>query len=244
MSRYKDEVIASLDAGVPILTYAMKMDMSVIYGYEAGGDVVLVRDYYAGDKEAKLPLSKINGLLMFLTDRKDPPSREQAIVRGLQQAVRDWHGADVDSVRPAGDGAYHLGDKAYEVWIDDLKNAGGLAPEDRRKMFHPSWWTFSSLADARAAAAKYVRDVAETLPPDARPALLRAADLYDQAAKVAGSIFVTRDAFLGPWSGKTFEQWDDATRQREIDLLTKLRTLDGAAVREIDEALSAVGSRP
>jgi hypothetical protein len=244
LSRYRNDIVASVDAGVPVLTYALKMDMSLIYGYESGGDVVLVRDYYAGEKETKLPLSQVKGLLGFLVDRRDPPSREQSIVRGLQQAVRDWHGADVDAVREAGEGSYHLGEKAYDVWIDDLQNAGKLPPAHRKKMFQPNWWAFSSLADARAAAAKYVRDAAATLPPDARPALLRAADLYDQGAKLAGSIFMTRDAFLGPWSGKSFDQWDDATRQREIEILTKLRELDGAAVREINEALSAVGSRP
>jgi len=111
-------------------------------------------------------------------------------------------------------------------------------------MFHPQWWTFSTLADARAAAAKYVRQSANTLPADARPALLRAADLYEQAAQLAGSIFGTRDAFLGPWSGKSFNDWNDDVRTREIELLTKLRELDGAAVHELDEALGAVGSRP
>jgi hypothetical protein len=237
MSRYKDDVVSSINSGVPVLAYFRNMDMAVIYGYDAGGDVVLFRDYSA---DGKLPLAQNQGLLAFLKHRAEAPPRKESILKGLQQAVDDWYGkTQEDQPRKDGPGTYFVGSKAYDVWMDDLNAVGQLSAEQRKPMFHPNFWTFDILTDARAAAAKYLRESAPFLPADAQPALLRAADDYDRAATLMGQAISEKKLFFGPPSGRSLDQWTDDIRRREHEVLGQLRALDTEAIQEIESVLSS-----
>lgn len=241
MARYRADVVKSIDAGLPVLGYFQNMDMGVIYGYESGGDVVLVRDYSAGDAPLRVPLKANQGLLGFLTDRKDPPPRRDSIIRALQQAVKDGKGWVEDHPRREGPGAYHHGAGAYQVWIDDLRTVGKLPAEQLQQMVHPNYWTFDVLRDARRAAAKYLpRAAAEFDNPDARDALTRAAEHYARAVEIGDDAFRTGSAFQMPRNRNRADGWDDATRVREAETLTQFRDLDAAAIAEIETALKTI----
>ncbi|MFT3786838.1 MAG: ankyrin repeat domain-containing protein [Tepidisphaeraceae bacterium] len=66
MGRYAGEVVASIEAGRPALVYGNNMDCAVIFGFEDGGQTVLIRDYYRGNEVLTMPLSQTKGLLSFI----------------------------------------------------------------------------------------------------------------------------------------------------------------------------------
>src|SRR5262249_29986526 len=72
--RFLPEIVASLDAGLPVLGYRRfekLWDTSVIYGYEDGGAVLLANDYFAG---TNLPLlwraSDLHPFFIFLDQHR------------------------------------------------------------------------------------------------------------------------------------------------------------------------------
>ena len=109
--------------------------------------------------------------------------------------------------------------------------------------FLPNWWTFDSLVDARVAAAQFLRAAAPEFAADARGHLLKAADIYDQFVKSTAICFENKDAFLGPWTGKSLADWTPENRAREVAILTSARTLDEQAIAEIDAAVNIEDGR-
>jgi hypothetical protein len=108
-------------------------------------------------------------------------------------------------------------------------------------LFFVSWWNFSSLVDARAAAARFLRGKADLLNGEGRDALRRAAVLYEQEGARLGEGVGRKDAFLGPWSGRTIGDWLPAVRQREVEILGEARRTEAQAIAEIEKALAAEG---
>ena len=41
----RERLVHAIDAGRPVLAYAATLDMTVVYGYEDGGNTLFVRDY-------------------------------------------------------------------------------------------------------------------------------------------------------------------------------------------------------
>ncbi len=241
MSRYAGEVKVSIDDGRPALVYPTTFDVGLIYGYADDGKTVLVRDYFAPDKELSIELSKTKGLLGFLEPAGSPLDRREAATIALKAAVGDWrHGPEpIDT--GAGMGRYLFGDAAYAEWIENLRTAGKLEEADQKKLFQPSWWTFCVLADARMQASVYLRSIAPLFEGEAKAAIERAAEIYGQSAAVLGPVFGAKDAFFGPWSGKSIADWTDAVRTREVAILVRSRELDAQAIAEIEKAIAAIG---
>jgi hypothetical protein len=235
MSRYSDEVRKSIDAGRPVLAYADKYDMAVIFGYDSAKNTVLFRDYYAGEIVLEMPMNKTTGLIAFIDRTGDaPPARERAI-EALRNAVADW----TADPTPAHNAKYLLGDAAYSEWIKNLRD-DKMPDDQRRKLFQPSWWTFCILADARSAARDYLRATAPLFDGETKAALERAGAMYAEASALAYTPFGAKDAFFGPWSGKSIDDWNADARKREADLLDQMRKLDAEAIKCIGEALATI----
>lgn len=240
MMQFREQVVQSIDAGRPVLAYMGNLDVSVLYGYEADAQRVLVRSYYTGDNETIMPLSENKGMLMFLAEKKQELPRREAVIAGLKAAVRDWKAAPTPASSQSGPGAYHMGDDAYATWIADTEKASQLSDADRQGMHHPRGWTFAELVDARYAASRYLRKSAGAFGGEAKAAMERAADLYEQTAKSCGKArFDDKDAFTFGDSG-TFEQWTAEMRLKEAAVLVEARRLDAQAVAELDKALAAM----
>lgn len=239
MAKFKPDVVRSIDAGLPALVYGKTLDVGVVYGYESGGDVLLVRDYFEGDKPTSVPIKDVKRMLAFLADKHEAPARRDCVLAGLRMASDDWgRAAAAEGTSPFGKGSYLFGDQAYASWIESLRNADAL-PEDRRKsLFSASWWTMCTLVDARQTAVRYLKASAGELDGPANEAVLAAAAIYEGAAgPAAAAIFMEKSAFLGPWSGRSIADWTAAVREREIDILTKFREADREAIRHLREAV-------
>ena len=238
MSTYAKEVVTNINAGRCVLVYGSKLDLSVIYGYEADGQQILLRDYYAGDKEALFSLSKTLGLIGFISPAAVPASAKERAILSMKNAVADWN--EKPHVFSDGDnkGNFLLGDAAYAQWIDDLKNEK-LTDAERAGLFQPSWWTFDVLNDARWQAVTYLNSIAPMFDGDAKASIEKAANEYMESAKALSSAFQNKNAFIGPWSGKEIKDWTAEIRATEIKLLTTAREHDNAAIKELAKAVGS-----
>ena len=55
-----------------------------------------------------------------------------------------------------------------------------------------------------------------------------------------GGVFDDKAAFLGPWSGRSIEDWTIDMRRREREILAKIINQEGSAVAKIEKALAAM----
>lgn len=234
-SQYANDVKKNIDAGRPVLAYGTTLDLGVIYGYADEGRTVMLRDYFKGETPVEMPLKDTKGMLVFIDRAEAPASDRDRAVQAMKDAVADWRRAP----DPMKQGRYLFGDAALAEWIGNLRSAE-LTEAQRKELFQPSWWTFCALADARRAAASYLQRVAPLFEGEAYAAILKAASLYEQSAGLTGKVFADKNAFLGPWSGKKIDDWDEATRLREAELLSQVRTLDNQAIAEMEKALKAL----
>jgi hypothetical protein len=238
MDDFTADIIASIDSGLPVLGYEPGLNAGVIYGYEDQGKTLLMRDYMTRDSDTlRIEPAKLGGMLMLLGDRTDPLPKREAVIAGLKMAVQNARRAPV----PAPKGEYHYGEAALMEWANDLGDVSGLSKEDRSNLFFVSWWNFDSLCDARHAAVLFLQDAAAVPGGDAGGALERAAALYRQEAELLCSVFPGKDAFLGPWSGKSESDWTDEVRAREREILSSALALESPAITEIEKALAALG---
>jgi len=236
MGRFAPDMAAAIDAGQPVLVYGNGLNVGVAYGYEDRGKKVLMWDYDKDEEPVSVQLSKLGPMLIFLTDHVDPLPRREAVVEALKIAVRNWRREPVPSEK----GEYYYGKAALTSWQEDIAQAGTFTDEQRSGMFHPNWWNFDSLEDARWAAARFLKANLTELEGQAAGVVGRAAALYKQEAELLTSTFDRKDAFLGPWSGKSISDWSTEARRREQQILTEACRIEAAAVAEMEKALAAL----
>ncbi len=233
MEQFAPDIVVAIDSGRPVLAYEPRLNMAVIYGYEGGGETVLLRDYFTGETPLELPTAKLGAMLLFLTEHGDPLPRREALVTALESAVRNWHRG-----RAANDDGswYCYGEDALTAWKKDLGTVTILSDEQKGKLCFVSWWNFVSLHDARRNAVSFLRESAPLLDGDAARALLRAAELYHEEAQLLASALANRDAFLN-----SVEDWTPEVQQREREILAQAREKEASAIAEIKKALAAEG---
>jgi hypothetical protein len=237
MERFAPEIVASIDRGVPVLGYDEHCSMGVICGYEDEGRTVLMRDYNRGDQTNRIEVSKLQPFLLFLTDYTDAASREDALRMALELAVESFSWAE-PVPHPNGMGAYRYGKYALAKWAEDIAHYDDYSQEEREKLFFVSWWNFCSLVDARAAAVKFLLGNLDVVSGKVRHALASAAELYQKELELlCPPSFERKEAFLGPWSGKSDAEWTLETRLIEQDLLARALEIETAAMAEIWRAL-------
>ena len=96
--------------------------------------------------------------------------------------------------------------------------------------------------DARAAAETYLREKAKSLGGEPAALLDRAATLYARQNAFLTGILNAKDAFLGPWTRKKFEDWTEEVRQRERGSIEAMSTQEAEAVGVLEKALSSMES--
>jgi hypothetical protein len=238
MERFTGDIRQSLDAGMPVLVYPPDLNIAVAYGYADEGRVLLLRDYMHGDRERRIPVRELGFLLGFLTDRNDALPEREALAFTLRLAILHWK----RGIFHEGPADYFYGVAAYRRWADDLGRAASLSEEDRRKLFFLTWLNFNTIVDARATAETYLREKARSLGGEPGALLDRAAALYARQNAHLGGILNAKDAFLGPWSRRKFEDWTEEVRQRERDCLDAMSAQEAEAVLALEKALASLES--
>jgi RNA polymerase sigma-70 factor (ECF subfamily) len=229
VARITERIVASIDAGKPVLAYEPHLNVDVVYGYEDAGKVLLLRDYYKPDEPLALHPSKLGFLIMFLGEHYDGLSRREALLESLRIAVRNWERERYSE----GPGEYWYGRAALARMAEDLANAHAFTEEERCALCQPAWFTFDTLVDARRAAVTFLRENAALLGEAAASALRAAAAIYEQEDRVlrAGleSVPFSLDA----------SKWTAEMQQRGAEALNQAREMEEQAIAEIKRAFGA-----
>jgi RNA polymerase sigma-70 factor (ECF subfamily) len=227
------EIVQSIDGGRAVLAYEPRLNMDVVYGYEQGGQVLLLRDYFKGEEPLRLPPSKLGFLVCFLGERGKAISRGEAIVTSLKTAVHNWR----RERGRAGPGEYWYGKAALEHWASDIGEQAVLPHDDREQLCSVGWFNFTTMHDARKAAVTYLRDSAGALDRrDAGESLARAAELYAEEAEMLEAAFSDPNCF-----SESAERWTAEIAQREQDVLARAVEIEERAIAELDGALAHMG---
>jgi len=243
MSAFAGEIRDSIDLGRPVVGYGdADLNVAVCYGYESSGDAMtFLWNAYNRDAHA-VPAAKVGPWLLFLNEPIEPLEARAMLKQAL--TTPNWRRRRLESWRPqpGQDAAYLYGQEALRQWRQDIAQADGFSPEQQRTLFFVSWWCIDCLVDARRSAVTYLTRHLDVVDAEARGHLGRAAEAYGRLAQsVAHESFEEHRAFLGPWTGRKFEDWSADVRSREADLLAEVASLDASAAAEIDKALVAMG---
>ncbi|KKO11392.1 hypothetical protein LCGC14_0018730 [marine sediment metagenome] len=242
MERFAADMVASIDAGFPVVGYGPgrpALNVAVAFGYDNGGESFLWWDFFGGDTPVVLPATQTGPWIWILKSFNEPPSRRKQLLASLKIAVRNWHRPD--EKLPPGKYYYLWGDVAYTAWAADIRKAATFDDEQQGPLFFANWWCFGILVDARNTAAVFLREYADAAGDDqAATHIRKAADLYQQEGQLLGAFYGTKDAFIGPWSGKSAEDWTDEVRQREFAAIAQAHSLDRQAIAELEAALAAM----
>ena len=232
MGKYRGDIVASIDAGFPVLAYEPKLNMDVIYGYRNGGETLILEDYFS-EKPLELAPEGLGPFVVILEEHGTGMSEEEAIRAGLEIAVANWDREPMPSAK----GRYHYGTGALEAWANDLGEVSTLSAEERNNLHFVSWWNYTSLFDARIAAVAFLGRAAEVLEGSASEALNRASACIEEEIDVLRVSFTEKIAFHGPWSGKGTDAWTEETREREREILRRAEEAEEKAMGELRKAL-------
>jgi hypothetical protein len=231
VDQIRADIVASIDAGRPVLAYEARGNMDVVYGYEQGGKMLLLRDYFQVEEPLRLPPSKLGFLLLFLGARGEALSRRDAVIESLRMAAHNWRRERAHS----GPGDYWYGPHALERWQADLAEVDELSADDRRVLGRVSSFNFATIHDARKAAVTYLKAAANELGGGPAEALTRAAGIYGEEAALFDAAAAEAHVF-----GGAGEEWTADISRREREVLSRAIELEEQAISEIERVLEAL----
>lgn len=154
--------MAAVDRGLCPTAY-IRGDTGVIYGYDDGGDTVLVRCFDLGEGFHSLPFSEVTEGAgpFFLEPTHPPPALRDSVTRGVLAGLVNWRrgsqpGENWQPWREAGAWEYTFGATAWDHWIDDLRHAHEISREALKSLFTCHAFTSYTLYDARLTAARFL----------------------------------------------------------------------------------------
>lgn len=208
----------SIDRGAPVLAANIMPpeDWGIITGYRPGYKW-LCRAYNGGaQKVDRLARGWPTAVVLLKRLRGMPPLRKthaESIARAIELFGR----------RRKGD--YALGANAFDFWIQSLRTVRN------RKYIHPNVWTYIGLMDARAAAVRYLREIAGEFG-SRRRFILQAADRYDAEVRLL------REGYRYVPSARDFPDSlpPREMRQRQIGTLLRAKELERQAIDALRQA--------
>ena len=235
MERFLPRIVASIDAGVPVAAYGFCLDMSVIYGYEEGGNVLLLRDYHKGDT-FKLPIAKLGPLQTFLEKQSDPMPPKDALLVSLRTAADNW-------TRVIGDGGvagrgYHYGRSAFQAWVEDLDRFDEV---DRNKRSSSSKST-TGISAASSTPEQPLSRSSATTRTCCRSIPCRPFEIRRHLPKGTGPFHPalrSQTSLLNPWAGESINRWTPSVREEEKGILRQALSMEEKAMQFIQHGLNA-----
>jgi hypothetical protein len=233
------KVVASIDAGLPVIAYNDFLDLAVVCGYEQGGQVFWWNEYFRRGAPHKVPGEKIGPLQTYIGRKQPALSPVEQLKQALHLAVLNW-GRGVHDGGVPGRG-YRYGETAYDLWIDVLRNLDKVEAKQLPGMMHGNCMILSWMIDARRAGARFLQERSELLEGKPCEELGRAArqcgalaNQLEQARSEA-KLFQHATPEAGP------ETWTPERRRREEDLLREAKQQDAAIIHGLGGVLAAMG---
>jgi hypothetical protein len=234
------KVVASIDAGLPVMAYNDHLDMGVIYGYEQAGQMLWWNEYFHRGLPYKVPADQIGPLQSYLVSGSKRPAMPpiERLRASLQLASLNWRrGRDGGGIP---EGSYHYGAAGYDLWIDILQRIDKVDPKDLPGMMHGHYIIFYWLTDARQAAARFLQDHADLLADNLARQMRQTAECCGrlagdlQRARQEAKLFPQPSPQTGP------ETWTPDRRKKEIELLQDAKQQDAAIIRQLEGVLSSM----
>ncbi len=230
-------ILDSINMGYPVIGYPEKGDLNVAvaFGHERSGETTLISWNSYWNKEPKIiPVDQLGPWFAYPVEYHPGPDPTQACMEALQG---EWWRDHTDTWTKQRNGPGYLrGDSALSQWIEDLGNVDQFSEEQRKSLFFVNWWCFDCLWDARQSAAAFLNEKASLFSEEAGLLLRRAAGIYSEELETLGIVFHQKEAFLGPWTGKSIDQWTPEVRAREAALLESVRAKESRALALLDES--------
>jgi hypothetical protein len=226
------KVVASINAGKPVVAYASSYDMAVIYGYEDGGETLLVRDYSQSDDPFRLPAAEIGPMQTYLGTFQDPPPPRDVLIGALQMTTLNWWRRTHDGGIAGRE--YWYGDAALKAWMRDLERYDALDAETKVSLLRLDGWVLALLCDARRAAVTFLRAHATAVEEQARQALERAADAYEHEVEMIGTVLTLKQGI------EATADWSEEVRRKEVEVLGEVYQFESQAIASIELALSSM----
>ncbi len=214
----RQAITQSIDWRMPVLAANIirPEDWGIITGYRPGHKW-LCRSYNGGALREDRPANGWPTAVVLLRKLKPRPAAKEQYVASLRRAV--------DSFERRRTGDYAQGAKAFDYWCDAL-----LRVRDRNYL-HANAWTYIGLIDARAAAVRYLRQIAPGFGPRGKY-LLQAADLYDREVRLLQANYRSVPAESKFPSSLPPRR----LRQAQFDALKKAKALEEQAIAALRQA--------
>lgn len=234
--KLRERIVASIDVGRCVAAYGDTLNMAVIVGYENAGRTLLLQDYMKDDQQpSRLAIGKLGPMHTYLVEHTKPPALGDCLREALRTAVRNWRREKHDGGLAGRE--YWYGEAAFEAWIADLRGLDKLDPAAEGLMSGVDPWAYLALHDARKAAGQFLTDWARLLDPPRREALSKAAKAYEQEVKLLTGLLDAKRQACDSDDGAEKQASLKRLLQKEIEILTEARKLEGAAVEAMEKAL-------
>lgn len=164
----KARIVESINAGIPVLCLDRGQNLSVLFGYESEGDIMLVRPYIDSgaaqpdwDAAVRYNFTDLFPYYVFLHKNSGKVTDDFApVIRGIQDGITyyDRQTEEYNTVR-YGKGFYYFGIHAYDQWLEDIKNFACLSAQEKENLRFFTWWNAICIMDKRTAMSKVFREL-------------------------------------------------------------------------------------
>jgi len=241
MEDFSEQMASAIESGLPVVGYSNRriLDCAVAHGCERRSDGIYFLWQGYNEDQSGWKHEKETGPQQLIITEHDSPADERVSLR--RAFTEDWRQRALPANNPAKDveAEYRYGAHALETWADDLAHHDDFTEEQRGKLFFVSWFAHSTLICARAAAARFLTQHAQTAQGDVADALRRAATLYGETSALVKKA-QKEGAFGLPFGPQARDKWTPQARQLEIETLQSVQQRDATAERELDLALKAL----
>jgi hypothetical protein len=226
-----------VDKGIPVVG-CFPEEFGVLHGYDDETNEVLVTAYQKPGEAFWMPIEEVGTKLIYLVSRQPAAPRALSISRALREGASNWVRGEIPASEAGSQWEepqikIQYGAAAYREWAHDLLHADLVAERARQQLRTASAFNMTSLADARRAAAAYLRQSESLLPRSCQPSLTAAAEIYEALSTEISELRTPHEEFFGVWYGEDLSSWTAGRRESEAGLLERFAEMDAAAMREL-----------
>lgn len=188
------DIMASIDAGRPVIIEDRCINASVLYGYVGQGERYLLNTHMDGHIEAGLADLSQDPAYAFLLEGYVEPAPFRDVFRDiLSNAIAWWHQEHEPGT--CGGDNMRIGRTALEYWAQFYGSIDDIAPAYLRGkggLLYNSLMNYQHLYENRIAAAGFLSGHSDRFPR-AQGAIAKAAEVYREEAQLLGSALDSED---------------------------------------------------
>jgi len=226
-----NKIIASIDKGLPVIASSYETGLVVGYIKRNRELKLLYREPYSniGDKPEALKIVPARYTIFKTTP---PQPAIQSYVDSLQRAAQlsDHHILD----------KYYIGFTAYEKWISDLLDESKikkLSKNGEPELSNQNAHIYYSLLDARQCAVEYLKYVEEILSAEFQVPLKKAAEYYEQIAKILQK---GMKSIVWDWQFGEGTKWTEIMRKDQTYILQDALTIERKGINAIKSIVNSL----